>query len=63
MSEVKCDTLENIELMMPQLHSMFAQDSKSLAIAPRAIAPLAEAIVTLAREIRALRAEGKESES
>ena len=55
MSDLKFDTIDQIEQMMPQIHAMLSQDTKSLGVGPRVVAPLAEAIVTLARELRLLR--------
>lgn len=55
MPEINFDSLESIERMMPTLHATLAKDSKALAVGPKVVAPLAAAIVTLAREVRLLR--------
>jgi hypothetical protein len=55
MEGIKLDSLENIEKVMPQLEAMLANDNKSLTIGPKVVAPLAEAILTLTREVMALR--------
>ena len=60
MSETKqpisCDTLENIERFMPALHEMFSRTTKNPTMATfNVVAPLAQAIATLAREVRELR--------
>jgi hypothetical protein len=52
---IKCDTLENIELVMPKLHESLSADTKSIAVGPRVLAPFAEALATIARELRELR--------
>jgi len=55
MEGIKLNTLENIEKVMPKIQTMLANDSKSLAIGPKVVAPLAEAIITIAKELRQLR--------
>jgi hypothetical protein len=55
MENFKLDTLENIEKVMPQLNVVLANDDKSMAVGPKVVAPFAEAIETLARELRLLR--------
>lgn len=57
MDGMKLDTLEKIENVMSQMEAEFAGDDKSIAIGPKVVAPLAEALATLAREVRKLRDE------
>lgn len=52
---IKCDSLENIERIMPMLHRQFSEDTKSMAVGPRVIAPFAESLATIAKELRQLR--------
>ncbi len=54
MKGIELNTLENIELAVPKLQEMLEKD-KSIAVGPQAVAPLAEAIVTLARELKIIR--------
>jgi hypothetical protein len=53
MEGIALNTLENIELVMPEIRKML--ESGEERVGPRVLAPLAEAIVTLARELRELR--------
>lgn len=53
------ESLKDIEERMPQLRDMMAGDTKSIGVGPRVIAPLAEAILVLAREVRELRDSSK----
>jgi hypothetical protein len=54
MEGIKLDTLENIEKVLPKLESLLSS-GKCEIVGGKVIAPLAEAIVTLARELRQLR--------
>ena len=55
MDGIKLDTLEKIEEVVPKLEAFLAGDEESIAVGPKVVAPLAEAIVTIARELRELR--------
>jgi len=55
MEGIKLDTLERVEHAMSQIERMLATDQNSVGVGPKVIAPLAEAILTLARELRQLR--------
>lgn len=51
MTWIKLNTLENIETAMPKYAELLAT-SKDLAVGPPLIAQLAEALATIARELR-----------
>jgi Ran GTPase-activating protein (RanGAP) involved in mRNA processing and transport len=54
MQGLKLDTLENIEKVMPKIEFMLSSGKADL-VGGKVVAPLAEAIATLSRELRQLR--------